>query len=143
MQVKDIMTRSVETIDAEAYLVQAARKMKSLEIGALPVIEKDQVVGMITDRDITIRGVAGGKNPSTTQIRELMTPGAFKCYEDDDIHDAAEHMENKGIHRLLVLNNNNEPVGFVSLADFAVKSHDERLAWEILERISEPASPHR
>ena len=143
MQVKDIMTRNVEAIDADAYLIQAARKMKSFKIGALPVREKDHVVGMITDRDIAIRGVAGGKNPSTTRIKELMTPGAFKCYEDDDIHDAAEMMENKGIHRLLVLNNNNEPVGFVSLADFAVKSHDERLAWEILERISEPASPHR
>jgi CBS domain-containing protein len=52
-------------------------------------------------------------------------------------------MENKGIHRLLVLNADNEPVGFISLADFAVKSHDERLAWEILEKISEPASPQR
>ncbi len=143
MLVKDIMTQSVETIDADAYLIQAARKMKSLEVGALPVIEKGQVVGIITDRDITIRGVAAGKNPSTTQVREVMTPGAFKCYDDDDIHDAAEMMENKGIHRLLVLNADNEPVGFVSLADFAVKSHDERLAWEILEKISEPASPQR
>ena len=143
MLVKDIMTQSVETIDADAYLIQAARKMKSLEVGALPVAEKGKVVGMITDRDIAIRGVAAGKNPSTTQVREVMTPSVFKCYDDDDIHDAAEMMENKGIHRLLVLNANNEPVGFVSLADFAVKSHDERLAWEILERISEPASPHR
>jgi CBS domain-containing protein len=85
MLVKDIMTQSVETIDAEAYLIQAARKMKSLEVGALPVIEKGQVVGIITDRDITIRGVAGGKNPSVTQVRTVMTPGAFQCYEDDDI----------------------------------------------------------
>ena len=143
MQVKEIMTHSIETIDADAYLIQAARKMKSLEVGALPVVDKGKVVGMVTDRDIAIRGVAAGKNPSTTQVREVMTSGVFKCYEDDDIHDAAEMMENKGIHRLLVLNSDNEPVGFVSLADFAVKSHDERLAWEILEKISEPASPHR
>jgi CBS domain-containing protein len=143
MLVKDIMTPNVESIDADAYLIQAARKMKSFEIGALPVIDKGQVIGMITDRDITVRGVAGGQNPSTTLVRDMMTPGVFKCYEDDNIHDAADQMENKSIHRLLVLNNNNEPVGFVSLADFAVKSRDERLAWEILKRISEPASPHR
>ena len=143
MLVRDIMTRNIETIDTDSYVVQAARKMKSLEIGALPVIEKSQIVGMITDRDIAIRAVAGGKNPATTQVREVMTPGVLKCYEDDDIHDAAELMENKGILRLLVLNNDNVPIGLVSLADFAVKSHDERLAWEILERLSEPASPHR
>ncbi len=143
MQVKDIMTRSVETVDADASLVQAARKMKLLEVGCLPVKEKDTIAGMITDRDIAIRAVASGKNPSDMCVKDFMTPKVYHCYESDDIHDAAEMMENKGIHRLLVLNDDNKPVGFVSLADFAVKSHDERLAWEILEKISEPASPHK
>ena len=143
MQVQEIMTSNAETINSDANLVEAAQKMKMLEVGALPVWETDELVGMITDRDIILRAIAEGKDPSSTYINEIMTREVFTCLEDDDIHDAAEMMEQNSIHRLLVLNSNNEAVGFVSLADFAVKSRDERLAWEILEKISEPACPHR
>ncbi len=143
MNVKEIMTCNAETIDSQATLVDAAEKMKQLEVGALPVWESGELAGMITDRDITIRGVAQGKNPTTTRVNEVMTPEVFYCFADDDIHEAAGLMEEKSIHRLLVLDESNEPAGFVSLADFAVKSRDERLAWEILEKISEPACPHR
>ncbi len=143
MQVKEIMTCNIETISSDANLVEAAQKMKSLEVGALPVWENDKLIGMITDRDITIRGVADGKNPSSTSVKEIMTSDVCCCFEEDDIHKAAKMMEEKSIHRLLVVNSNNEPVGFVSLSDFAVKSHDEHLTYEVLERISEPACPHR
>lgn len=143
MQVKEIMTSNIETISSETNLTEAAQKMQELEVGALPVWEGGELVGMITDRDITLRAVAEGKDPTTTQVKEVMTPEVFCCCEEDDIHEAAEMMEEKSIHRLLVINSDNAPVGFVSLADFAVKSHDERLAWEILEKISEPACPHR
>ena len=143
MQVKDIMTHNAETIESSANLMEAGRKMKILEVGALPVCEGDNLVGMVTGRDMIIRAVAEGKNPCSVHISEIMTPEIFHCYENDDIHEAAEMMENKSIHRLLVLSSDNRPTGFVSLADFAVKSRDERLAWEILEKISEPACPHR
>ncbi len=143
MQVKEIMTCSVESIGSKASLVEAAQKMRSLEVGALPVWENDELVGMITDRDISIRGVAAEKNPSSTSVKEIMTSDICCCFEDDDIQDAAEMMEERSIHRLLVVNSNNDLVGFVSLSDFAVKSHDEHLTCEVLERISEPARPHR
>ena len=143
MQVKEIMTCTVETISSGANLVEAARKMRSLEVGALPIWENDKLVGMITDRDITIRGVADEKKPLSTSVKEIMTSDVCCCCEDDDIHDAADMMEERSIHRLLVVNSNNDPVGFVSLSDFAVKSHDEHLTYEVLERISEPACPHR
>lgn len=143
MQVKEIMTYNAETINSDSTLVEAAQKMRTLEVGCLPVSEADEVVGMITDRDITIRAVGESRNPSSTLVKEIMTPEIFYCFEDDDIHEAAEMMEEKTIHRLLVLSTYNRPIGFVSLADFAVKSRDERLAWEILEKISEPACPHR
>ena len=143
MNVKEIMTCNAETIDSQATLVEAAQKMKQLEVGALPVWESGELAGMITDRDITVRGVAQGKDPTATRVNEVMTPEVFYCFADDDIHEAAELMEEKSIHRLLVLDESNEPAGFVSLGDFAVKSRDERLAWEILEKISEPACPHR
>jgi len=143
MQVREIMTRDVETIGHNATLTEAARMMKRLDIGALPIWQEGGVVGMVTDRDIALRSAAEGKDPSSTFVHEVMTPHVYTCYEDDDIHEAAEMMEEQSIHRLLVLNTDDEPVGFVSLGDFAVKSRDERLAWEILEKISEPACPHR
>ena len=143
MQVKEIMTSGIETIDADMKLTEAASLMKELDIGALPVWKGQRVTGIITDRDITIRGVAAGKDTRETTVREIMTPGICCCFEYDDIHEAASLMEKNGLHRLLVLSEDDQPVGFVSLADFAIKSRDERLAWEILERISEPACPHR
>jgi len=143
MQVKEIMTSNAETISSDVNLIEAAQKMKMLEVGALPIWETDELVGMITDRDITVRAIAEGKDPSNTHVSEIMTREVLCCFEDDDIHEAAEMMEEKSIHRLVVLSSEGDVAGFVSLADFAVKSRDERLAWEILERISEPACPHR
>ena len=143
MKVSQIMTHSVETIDSDASLVEAACKMRSLEVGALPVWEDGRLVGIITDRDIAVRGVGRQKNPTSTKVKEIMTADMCCCFEDDDITRAAEKMEERSIHRLLVVNDQNEPVGFVSLSDFAVKCHDEHLIYELLERICEPACPHR
>ena len=143
MQVKEIMTCNIESINSNADLVEAARKMKSFEIGALPVWQNDELIGVITDRDITTRAVAEEKNPSKTTVEQIMTSDIYCCHEDDDIHYAAMVMEENSIHRLLVINSDNKPIGFVSLSDFAVKSNDEHLTYEVLERISEPACPHR
>ncbi|MHC4336344.1 MAG: CBS domain-containing protein [Planctomycetota bacterium] len=143
MQVKEIMTCGVEMIDSRATLMEAAQKMKTLDVGALPVWEDDKLVGMITDRDMAVRAIAEGKDPSNECVCEIMTPEVFHCFEDDDVYEAARMMEERSIHRLLVLNSEYKPVGFISLADFAVKTRDEHLAWEVLEKISEPAYPHR
>jgi CBS domain-containing protein len=143
MQVKEIMTCTVETINADANLIETAQKMKTLQVGALPIWENEELVGMVTDRDIAIRAVAEDKNLSSTTVKEIMTADVYCCFEDDDIQEAAGLMEEKSVHRLLVLNSSNEPIGFVSLSDFAVKSHDEQLTCEVLEKISEPACPHR
>ncbi|HUW19163.1 MAG TPA: CBS domain-containing protein [Sedimentisphaerales bacterium] len=143
MQVTEIMTRGIEMIDADASLTEAAKKMRSLNVGALPVSKGDSLIGMITDRDITVRVIAEGRDPKTTHVRDAMTPEVCHCRDDEDVYEAARMMEERSIHRLLVLDRNDKPVGFVSLADFAVKTRDEHLAWEVLERISEPACPHR
>jgi CBS domain-containing protein len=143
MQIKEIMTCNVETIDHNANLIEAAQKMKTLQIGALPVWEDGKLIGMITDRDLTIRGLAEEKNALVTTVKEIMTLNVCYCYEDDNIHEAARIMEEESIHRVLVVNSENSPVGFVSLSDFAVKSCNEHLTYEVLERISEPACPHR
>ena len=143
MQIKEIMTCNVEIINSDANLKEAAQKMRQLDVGALPVWEGEQPIGIVTDRDIAIRAVAEGKDTSNTRVNEIMTPEVFHCFEDDDVYEAARMMEEKSIHRLLVLSSDNKPVGFIALADFAVKTRDEHLAWEVLEKISEPACPQR
>lgn len=142
MQVKEIMTSDVETIDANTMLVEAASLMRELDTRVMPVRQEQQLVGIITDRDITIRAAAEGKDPKETTVREAMTPQIFYCFEEDDINEAASIMKDKGLHRLLVINKDNQPVGFISYADFTVKIRDEKLGWEILEKIPEPACSH-
>ena len=143
MKVNDLMTIGIEMVDSNSSLIKAAEKMKSLDIGAMPVCLEDDIIGMITDRDITIRAVAEAKDPSKTTVCDIMTPKVFFCYENDDIGEAAKIMETDSVRRLIVLNSYEEPVGFLSLADFSVKGHDEHLTWEVLEKISEPACPQR
>ncbi|HUV42218.1 MAG TPA: CBS domain-containing protein [Sedimentisphaerales bacterium] len=143
MRVKDIMTCSAETINSDVNLIEAAGKMKSLEVGALPVWENDKLIGVVTDRDIVVRAIAEGRDALKTPVSEIMTQRVLSCFEDDDIHEAATIMEENSVHRLVVLDSDYKPAGFISLSDFAVKSHDEHLTYEVLERISEPACPHR
>src|SRR5437764_6114264 len=100
MLLKDVMTKTVEEIGPQTSLKDAAAKMKSLDIGALPVCENDKLVGMLTDRDIAVRAVADGKDPTQTRVCDAMTSGAFWCYEDDDVRDAARIMEERQIRRL-------------------------------------------
>src|SRR5262245_1505901 len=93
MQLKDIMTPKVEVIAPEATLQEAARKMRQLDIGPLPVCDGDRLVGMLTDRDITVRAVAEGHDPQTTTVREAMTPDLVYGFEDQDVQDATRLME--------------------------------------------------
>jgi CBS domain-containing protein len=143
MQVKEIMTPEVETIDADIMLVEAASLMRKLDTRVMPVRQEQQLVGIITDRDITIRAAAEGKAPKETTVREVMTPQIFYCFEEDDINKAASIMKDKGLHKLLVINKDNQPVGFISYADFTVTIRDGKLGCEILEKKPEPACPNR
>jgi CBS domain-containing protein len=144
MQVKDVMTSDVECISPDTTLRVAAQKMKELDIGPLPVCgDDDRLTGMITDRDIAIRAVAEGLDPSTAQVRDIMTPNIVYCFEDQDISDAAHMMEQNQIRRLVVLNHDKRLVGILSLGDIAVDTGDEQLAGHTLEAVSEPAVPLR
>jgi CBS domain-containing protein len=144
MLVKEIMTRDVECIRPDAILEEAARKMRDLDVGALPVCnDDDQPVGVVTDRDITVRAVAAGKDPRATHVRQIMTPSIIYCFDEEDITDAVRLMEEKQVRRLAVLNRNGRLVGIVSLGDVAIDTHDERLAGEALEAVSEPVGAGR
>jgi CBS domain-containing protein len=136
-RIRDIETHHPEVVFPDTSLMEAAQKMKHLDIGMLPVCEGQYVVGMITDRDITIRATAEGKDPRSSPVREAMTEEVICCYEDQEIQEAARIMEEKQIRRLPVIDRERSLVGVVSLGDLAVRQHNERLAGEVLGRVSE------
>ena len=143
MTLKDVMTPGVEVIAPEATLQQAAAKMRRLNIGPLPVCDGDQLVGMLTDRDITVRAVAEGCDPTTTTVREAMTPDLAYCFEEQSIEDGVQMMERYQIRRLPILSRAKRLVGMVSLGDLAVSSGNEMQVGETLKQVSEPAEPRR
>ncbi len=143
MKISEIMTTSFEMVDSTNSLTEAARKMKSLNVGFLPVKEGTMLIGVLTDRDIVIRGLAEGQKPDSTQVKDIISSEIVYCYEDDSIEDAARLMEEHQIRRLIVTDHDRTPVGIVSLGDIAVKTGEERLSGEALEQISEPAARAR
>ena len=143
MKLKEVMTPGVEVIAPEATLQQAAAKMRRLNIGPLPVCDGNQLVGMLTDRDITVRAVAEGCDPTSTTVREAMTPDIAYCFDDQAIGDAIRTMERYQIRRLPILDRDKRLVGMVSLGDLAVSSGDQQQVGETLKQVSEPAEPRR
>lgn len=139
MQIREIMSSEVEVTYPTCTLQAAADRMKVLDIGSLPVCEGDKVVGMITDRDITVRAISEGWDPWTTQVREIMTPDAVCCHDNEEVTTAAQLMRDRQIRRVMVLDRRNRLVGMISLGDLAVSTADDMLAGETLEKVSEPA----
>lgn len=139
MQIKDVMTKSPLCISPDESIRQAARRMKENDVGVMPVCSDDRLVGMLTDRDLAVRGVAEGCVPEDTTVREIMTPSIVWCYDDEDIEAAIDKMEERRIRRLLILNRAKRLVGILSLGDISTRVRDERLCAEVLERVSEPS----
>jgi CBS domain-containing protein len=133
------MTRGVECVRLDTTLQEAAAKMKSLDVGMLPVCDNDRLVGMLTDRDITVRATAEGEAPTDIRVRDIMTPEVVYCFEDELVGDAARQMQEKQIRRLVVLNRAKRLVGIVSLGDLAVETGDEQVSGQTLEAVSQPS----
>lgn len=131
MKVQEVMTSKVETVLATCTAKEAARIMHDLHIGSLPVVNDDQLVGIITDRDICVRVTATGRDAGMTQVKGIMGTGAGTCFEDEDIDDAAKQMIDRHVRRLVVLNRDNGIAGLLSIDDMAKKSHE--LASTVLE----------
>jgi CBS domain-containing protein len=141
MKLNEIMTPEVVTIDPDASLQQAAQIMASLDIGMLPVMADDDLLGVITDRDITVRAAARGLDPKRTQVRSVMTENAICGSDTQDIAQGAKQMMAHRIRRLPVLDSHQQLVGIVSLGDVVKGFADKCLAGEVLLRISESAVP--
>jgi CBS domain-containing protein len=123
MKVHEIMTAHARCVAPDNTLVEAAGLMRQLDVGALPVCEYDRVAGMVTDRDIVLRGVADGLASDVATVSQVMSQGAIFVYADQDIEEAAEMMEEKQVRRLPVLNREKRMVGIVSLGDLAVNAN--------------------
>jgi CBS domain-containing protein len=131
MKVQELMTTTVESIAPTKSLKQAARKMKELDVGYLPIVEDGQLLGTITDRDITCFAVAIGRNADGTEVQKCMTKDVATCFEDQDITEAAHLMEERHIRRLPILHRDNTLAGILTVDDLARGSHD--LAGAVLE----------
>jgi CBS domain-containing protein len=131
------MTRNVKIASPEDTLQRAAQVMESNDFGLLPVGENDRLIGMLSDRDITVRAVAKGLSPAKCKVRDVMSSAVKYVYEDESIEDAARNMSDLQVRRLPVLNRDKRLVGIVSLADLALTRPQP--AGEALTFISQPA----
>jgi len=135
--VRDVMTSNVETVTPDTKVMDVARRMRDLDIGSLPVTDGRRLMGMVTDRDLTIRAAAVGKDPSSTSVRDVMSPEVAWVFDHEPAERAASVMRQRQIRRLPVLDRTDQLGGVVALADIATDLGDDRLKGETLEDISQ------
>lgn len=139
MKIKEAMTTNVRIAKPDQTIREAARAMAEVDSGVLPVGENDRLIGMITDRDIAVRGVGEGKGPETS-VREVMTDHVDYCFEDQDIEEVTKNMASIKVRRLPVLNRDKRLVGIISLGDIAQSG--EARTDQALGKISRPGGEH-
>ena len=141
MKISEVMTREVRTVRPDQTASEAASFMLSEDAGSMPVAEGDRLVGMITDRDIAVRGVGKGHGPDTP-VRELMTSGVVCAHQDDDVADIARRMSEEQVRRLPVTDEQGRLCGIVSLGDLARETAKDA-ASKALEGVSAPGGQHQ
>jgi CBS domain-containing protein len=142
MNVSEVMSGDVYVSSPEDTLQAAAQAMADLDTGVLPVGDGDHLIGMITDRDIVIRGVARGLDPENATIRDVMSAGVCYCFDDEDVEEAARQMAELQVRRLPVLNRSKRLVGIVSLGDLS-QEVDTRVTGDALKGVSEEGLEQR
>lgn len=141
MKISEIMTSDVEVVTPEQPMQQAARLMLRIDAGVVPVQDGDSLIGIVTDRDIAVRGVAEGRAPETP-IREVMSEKPLFCFEDDEVREVAMKMSEAQVRRFPVLSREAQKlVGIVSLGDLT-KADQGQAAAAALDGISEPGGAH-
>jgi len=140
MEIRDAMSTDVTIANPNQTIREAAQMMAEIDAGVLPVGENDRLVGMITDRDIAIKGVARGKGPSV-KVRHIMTADVKYCFEDQDLDEVTRNMADIQVRRLPVLNHDKRLVGIISLADIALADGPSNVGVAVCA-ISEPGGQH-
>jgi CBS domain-containing protein len=140
-KVREVMTDRPRCVTMETPISEAAQLMESEDVGSLPVIEDDQLAGMVTDRDIVIRAVAKGKDPRGMPVREVASRELVTVYADDDLANALQKMASEQVRRLPVVDEENRLVGVLAQADVALGAK-EKAVGEVVEEISRsPSGP--
>jgi CBS domain-containing protein len=124
-------------VSGDASLKEAATKMKTIDVGFIPVCDSDRLKGILTDRDITIRATADGRDPTKTKVADVMSTDIAYCLEDQELDEAVSLMEARQIRRLPVLNLDKQLVGIVSLGDIAVHAGDRDTTAHPLKHVSQ------
>jgi CBS domain-containing protein len=137
MKVTEIMTKDCKTIQPETNITEVAQAMRTHDTGMLPVLDKNRVIGIVTDRDIVVRALAEGVNPETTNARKVMTPDLTFGYTDQTVDDVTNLMKEKQVRRLVILNrDNNEFAGVCSLGDVATGTDKTEMSGEVVKEVS-------
>ena len=139
MRVSEAMSRDVRVCTPGSSIRDCAKVMEEIDAGAIPVGENDRLIGMITDRDIAIRGIAQGKGPDTP-VRDVMSPDVKYCYEDEDLQHVADNMADLQIRRLPVVNREKRLVGIVALGDLAL--NERKAATKAVTGVSRQGGQH-
>lgn len=142
MKVSEIMTHGIESVQTSDTVLHAAERMKDLDIGSMAVFEKDNAVGILTDRDIAVRVVGQSLNPLHTSVGEVMTKDPAVCQEDNDLEQAAKIMENYKVRRLLVKDNEGNFSGILTIDDIALRGGSQ-LVTDIIKEVKQRIGPKR
>lgn len=143
MAVADVMTKDVRLIDPDTTIRDAAIRLRDEDVGALPVGENDRLIGMVTDRDITVRAVAADKAPDNTTVREVLSEKIYYCFDDQSLDEVADTMAAHKVRRVPVLNRDKRLVGIVSLADLARARSGDNAARMAYAEVAEPIEAER
>jgi CBS domain-containing protein len=137
MNVREVMTADVYTVSADTSIFDIAELMRDEDIGVVPVVENDKLVGLVTDRDIVVRALADSRDPSQATARTVMSPNLVFCFEDQSVEEVLQTMGEQQVRRMPVVDRDRNLVGVVSIGDLSAAAPPDR-AGESLSQISQP-----
>ena len=142
---REVMTANLACCETTDSIVRVAQVMKTKDVGAVPVLElpSQRLVGMVTDRDIVVKGLAGGRSIENATVKEVMTTDVVTCREDDDVSKALSRMAERKVRRLPVVDGNGQVRGIIAQADIATRMHQDKTTGALVEAISEPGTVSR
>ena len=134
---REVMTKDPACCGASETVTKVAGLMKQHDVGSVPVVESDRLVGIVTDRDIVLKVVAGGRNPEQAPVSDAMTPNPVSCKEDDDLDYALKLMKERQIRRMPIVDGGGRLTGIIAQADVATRVNKDAKTGELVEAISE------
>lgn len=134
---REVMTKDPASCSASETVTKVAGLMKQHDVGSVPVVESDRLVGIVTDRDIVLKVVAGGRNPEQSAVKEAMTPNPVSCKEDDDLEYALRLMKERQVRRMPIVDGGGRLTGIIAQADVATRVNRDDKTGELVEAISE------